>query len=153
MFFYLLTVPVLMASIYMAYKLRELEKHDRVLYRFCAVRRNAMAVIRDKSESLSQEEYAALRDVVSFSGLIIHDYHNFKLALFHLRLPVRHVSLAKEVEVQADSRPVLCDDVACVQNDFVTAVARAILSFVPAPKLAIFVISVLLRLIGSLNRK
>lgn len=91
MMFYVTMIPVLILSALMIGSLRRLEKHDRVLYRFCEVRRQLMRLLRDSAHELSREDYAVVRIMLDIVGGNIHDYHETKQQLLNGRQFLRRL--------------------------------------------------------------
>lgn len=95
MYFYVLMVPVLIGSIITIYILWNLKRHDEVLFRFCQVRRNAMAMLREAGLGLTKEEYDFLREFVDTLSQIIHDYDDQKTKMFDLERSSTHFENAE----------------------------------------------------------
>ena len=95
MYFYVLMVPVLIGSIITIYILWNLKRHDEVLFRFCRVRRNAMAMLRETGLDLTKEEYVFLREFVESLSRIIHDYNDQKAKMFDLKRSSAHFENAE----------------------------------------------------------
>ncbi|MCK5228641.1 MAG: hypothetical protein KAR13_00145 [Desulfobulbaceae bacterium] len=89
--FYLLFIPTFFVSILMVIHLRNLKKHDIVLYKFCQVRRESMQFLRNNWEDLPREEYLALRKLLSVLNTTINRYNDHKTVLFNLRRFIEEV--------------------------------------------------------------
>jgi hypothetical protein len=87
--FYLAVVPALLLSVLMISRLRELEKHDTVLFQFCEIRRDIMRILRERGRRFSPDDYAALRALLDVVNATIHGYHREKRRLFDGRAFVR----------------------------------------------------------------
>lgn len=116
--FYLALLPVLVMSAFMIVRLARLEKHDRVLFRFCEVRRRLMQLLRDAGTELSPSDYAAARELLNMLEAAIQDYPRTKQVLLNgrqflrfldaysstagavERLPAIHDARLREVRVQ-----------------------------------------------------
>ncbi len=98
MFFYALITPPLLASVCMLFYLRRLKKHDKVLYRFCQLRRDTMSQIRERNFDLRVEDYVALRQLLDRTSETIHDFNNCKVSLFNIRNYSIQVHRAKSLE-------------------------------------------------------
>ena len=59
----LLLCALLLHGLFVAWRLREVKRRDRVLFRFCDIRRRTVALIyeRDHSGAMGHEEYRAAR--------------------------------------------------------------------------------------------
>jgi hypothetical protein len=87
--FYVAVVPALALSAYMIYYLSRLQKHDRVLYRFCQIRREMMEFFREHGSELSPEEYSSARRLVEVLNLTIHNYKHERTRMFDGRKLLR----------------------------------------------------------------
>ncbi len=85
MFFYLLVLPVFILMFITWSDLRELQKHDMVLYRFCQVRRELMAFLRAEGIQLSPEDYRFAQHLIDALHRTIHNYEDNKKSLFNFR--------------------------------------------------------------------
>ena len=91
MFFYILLVPVIFASIFMIGRLRRLKRHDKVLYKFCKNRRELMSIIRERNFSLEKDYYFALRELTDETNGAIHFFNEYKPFHFNLRKNIAYL--------------------------------------------------------------
>ena len=100
--FYLTITPVLILSLCMIVYLRDMKKHDHVLYKVCQVRRDSMCYLRENWENLDKTDYIALRRLVEALNMVISNYNDHKTILFNLRKFKNFIreykSFSKEVE-------------------------------------------------------
>lgn len=100
--FYLLFIPSFFASILMIVYLKNIKKHDIVLYKICQVRRDSMQLLRNNWQGMSKEDYLALRKLLDILNSTINSYNEHKIVLFNLRRFFEHVkrydSFSKEIE-------------------------------------------------------
>ncbi|MFL5384628.1 MAG: hypothetical protein ACJ8GN_19060 [Longimicrobiaceae bacterium] len=89
--FYVALVPALLMSAYMIVRLRDLEKHDIVLYRFCEIRRGFMRLLRERGSTLSRHDYVAVRTLVDVINTMIHNYRSHKRLMFNGREFLRYL--------------------------------------------------------------
>lgn len=82
-------LPVLLLSLAMIFKLLSLRKHDRVLYRFCQLRRDIMAYLRDKRDRIPPEDYEQVRMLLQIVNQDIHNYNHYKRNKFNIRYLLR----------------------------------------------------------------
>lgn len=61
------------------------EKHDRVLFAFCQIRRDLMAELREQFDSLSQQEYESAKFLLDTLNKVIRHYRSHKTFMFNLR--------------------------------------------------------------------
>lgn len=62
------------------------EKHDRVLFRFCQIRRDLMKDLRDRYDTtLSRQEWQAANFLLEILNGVIQHYHSHKTTMFNLR--------------------------------------------------------------------
>lgn len=86
--FYLLVVPVVILQLVMLFKLYHLRKHDRVLYRFCQVRRELMELLREKGQNMSSRDHDFARHMVASLHSAIHNFKDHKKRMFDFWLIV-----------------------------------------------------------------
>lgn len=89
--FWLALIPSLVFLAYQVRKVRRITKHDRVLYRFCDLRRRVMAFLRDHGEDLSHDDYRSVRQLIWILGGTIHEYEDFKRSIFNFRILMRRM--------------------------------------------------------------
>jgi hypothetical protein len=128
MFFYALVTPPLLASIYMLFHLRRLKKHDKVLYRFCQLRRETMSLIRKGNFDLKLEDYIALRQLLEKTSETIHDFNNCKVSLFNIRNYSIQVHRAKSLEETSVER---APEIQELTGQYALAMLVAFFTFTP----------------------
>lgn len=100
--FYLLLIPFSFVSVLLIIHLKNLKKHDAVLYKFCQVRRESMQFLRANWSNLPKKEYIALRELLETLNATIHRYNEHKTVLFNLRRFIEHIkefdSFSKKIE-------------------------------------------------------
>lgn len=100
--FYVFMVPLLLLLFYMIIYLRKLKKHDIVLYKFCQLRREAISILAEKNFNLSRDEYFSVRNLITILNSTIHNYNEYKTAIFDMRKLLKHFrdlkTSAKEIE-------------------------------------------------------
>lgn len=85
MVFYIIMVPILALSMAMLAYLRRLKKHDKVLYEFCQIRREIMAILRRDLFETENDKYVGLRELLDSTGNAIHYYNDNKATMFNYR--------------------------------------------------------------------
>jgi hypothetical protein len=128
MLFYALITPPLLASIYMLFYLRRLKKHDKVLYRFCQLRRDAMSKIRESNFDLKFEDYVALRQLLDRTSETVHEFNNCKVSLFNIRNYSVQVHRAKSLEETSVQR---APEVQELTSRYALAMLVAFFTFTP----------------------
>lgn len=78
-------VPVTIFLIYQLVVLRRMKRHDRHLFAFSQIRRDAVTLICEKRDTLSNEDYKAIRSFVVLLNTVIDDYESNKVVLFNLK--------------------------------------------------------------------
>lgn len=97
MFLLLITIAIFLLVI-QAYKLLEVKKHDKHLFRFCNLRREAVKYLSCSYQDLSRNDYIALRKTIETLNGIIGSYKEHKTVVFNFRLFVRYLNDLKEFE-------------------------------------------------------
>ena len=76
---------------------REMQKHDRVLFPFCQLRRDVMRFLYknvvENGHSLSTEEYQFLRQLLNVLDFTIHNYNQYKTLMFNVRKIAKHLKM------------------------------------------------------------
>lgn len=133
MFFYeTLMAASLVICLTIGIHLRRVKRHDRVLYRFCQVRRDIMTLFRDRGFEMSKHDYFALRDLLEVVNDTIHHFHECKSTIFNFRTlhrmarELRESDLAfGEIEFPKDK------DALAVIERYRGAMFRAFLTYTP----------------------
>ncbi|HKV42152.1 MAG TPA: hypothetical protein VJX67_23310, partial [Blastocatellia bacterium] len=109
MIFYIVMGPALIGSAVMAWHLRLMGRHDRVLYRFCEIRREIMNLIRDNAFEMDRTDYYAFRDLLEVVSFTIHDYNACKIHSFNFRRFREWLKDAKQLggKIETQNRRVL----------------------------------------------
>ena len=107
---FLATILVLLAVLVgdaLRFRLRqkEMQKHDRVLFPFCQLRRDVMhflhlSVIED-TDSLSPAEYKSVRQLLNVLDGTIHNYNQHKTLMFNIRKIAKHLKMYRKVSKAA----------------------------------------------------
>lgn len=92
---YLLLIPVLILHVYFLIKLRKIQKHDNVLYRFCESRRKIIAYLRDNYETINKDDYLDIKLVLSITSDSIHYFNEHKITTFNLNSMANLIKTAK----------------------------------------------------------
>ena len=129
--FYIFTVPVVLASLYMLLCLRGLSKHDRVLYAFCDVRRDTMSILRQYAHDLSKEDYIALRDIERATSATIHDYNLHKIYLFNFRKFRAALRRIEGLGLEPNHGHALKHEIVRLKNSYSRALLFAFFTFTP----------------------
>lgn len=107
MFFYILVIPSLVLLGLLLLKIRKLEKHDKVLYKFCQIRRGVIKILRNNNNQLTKNDYADLRFLLSLISTTIHHYNEIKSILFNVRKLLRikkHLFEFKNVALEVEEK-------------------------------------------------
>ena len=84
-FVYLAILPSLVLCFFALVYLHYVRKHDRVLFRFCQIRRDMMSLLRERGTELSKEDYAALRFFLKGINNLVQRYSVHKFKMFNAR--------------------------------------------------------------------
>ena len=80
---------------------KELQKHDRVLFPFCQLRRDVMRFLHtnviEKTGSLSSAEYEYIRWLLKGLDVTIHNYNQHKTLMFNVRKIAKHIKMYRKV--------------------------------------------------------
>ena len=79
---------------------KELQKHDRVLFPFCQLRRDVMCFLHmnviEKTGSLSSAEYKYIRWLLRGLDATIHNYNQHKTLMFNVRKIAKHLKMYRK---------------------------------------------------------
>ena len=148
--FYLLVVPALLMQAVMLAYLYQLRRHDSVLYRFCQIRRDVMALLREQSETLSPEEYHDARELLDVLGFTIHNYQDQKSTMFDGRKFLRFRRSAERVrQARHSDNPQLVE----LHKRTAMALVRGFIAYTPffASELALRLVLFGARTLGSMG--
>ena len=80
---------------------KEMQKHDRVLFPFCQLRRDVMHFlymnIIENTGSLSPSEYKSVRQLLNVLDGTIHNYNQHKTLMFNIRKIAKHLKMYRKV--------------------------------------------------------
>ena len=111
---FLATILVLLAVLVvdaLRFRLRqkEMQKHDRVLFPFCQLRRNVMHFLYmnviENTDSLSPSEYKFIRWLLDRLDTTIHNYNQHKTLMFNVRKIAKHLQMYRKVSKAALETP------------------------------------------------
>ena len=84
---------------------KEIQKHDRVLFPFCRLRRDVMSFLywnfMKDSDPLSSSEYKFIRRLLDVLDATIHNYNQHKTSMFNLRKIAKHLETYRKASETA----------------------------------------------------
>ena len=87
------------------FRQKEIQKHDRVLFPFCQLRRDVMRFLYQNSmkdaDSLSPSEYRFIRQLLTVLDAAIHNYNQHKTSMFNLRKIAKHLEAYRKASETA----------------------------------------------------
>ena len=102
----LATVLVLLAvlagdTLRFRFRQKEMQKHDRVLFPFCQLRRDVMHFLymnaMENTGSLSPAEYKSVRQLLNGLDATMHSYNQHKTLMFNVRKIAKHLQMYRKV--------------------------------------------------------
>ena len=99
----ILVLLAILAGDTLRFRLRqkEMQKHDRVLFPFCQLRRDVMRFLYidviENTGSLSLAEYKLVRRLVNVLDATIHDYNKHKTLMFNVWKIAKHLKMYRKV--------------------------------------------------------
>jgi len=103
---FLATVLVLLVvlagdTLRLRFRQKEMQKHDRVLFTFCQLRRDVIRFLYinviENTGSLSPAEYKFVRQLLNGLDATIHDYNQHKTLMFNVRKIAKHLKMYRKV--------------------------------------------------------
>jgi len=132
MFFYFLIFSSFIMACGMLYHVNKLRKHDRILFSFCQIRRDAMQLIASRQLSLSKAEYNSVRDLSLCLNVVIHDYDECKNTIFNIRRLIRMMKAFKQTTKDVDRIKIPNDpEIIQLHSKFRIAMFEAFLTYTP----------------------
>ena len=91
------------------FRQKEMQKHDRMLFPFCELRRDVMRFLHmnviENTGSLSPVEYKFIRRLLNVLDGIIHNYNQHQTLMFNVRKIAKHLRMYREVSKGALETP------------------------------------------------
>ena len=103
---FLATVLVLLTvmagdALIFRFRQKEMQKHDRVLFPFCQLRRDIIRFLYknviENTNSLSPAEYKSVCRLLNVLDGIIHNYNQHKTLMFNVRKIAKHLQMYRKV--------------------------------------------------------
>lgn len=132
MFFYLLIVPSFAIILVTMFELVHIQKHDRILYSYCQLRRNILAFLRSDGLKLSEYEYQLTNKMLEFVGITIHDFNMFKKEVFNFRKAKKLLKASvrahhhKDIFVETENK-----NISRLQNQFRYCIIISMFAYTP----------------------
>ena len=86
----------------------KLQKHDRVLFSFCQLRREIISFLHEETSSIGTgahitcNDYHAVRKLVDNLNFAIHEYKDRKTLMFNVRTVLRYLDQYKQTKQDMD---------------------------------------------------
>lgn len=128
----LLLAPVVVLLLVAISQMREMRRHDTVLFQFCEIRRSLMKLLRDEGPTMDYGDYAFARGMLQALNSTIHHYKEHKSRMFNVR---QFYLLVKQYRASAEAlaeMPTTCNDkLRDLQFEFGKTVFFGFLTFTP----------------------
>ena len=116
--------------------LKRCEKHDRILFRFCQLRRDLMARLRERANSMPQRELESADFLLNALSGVIRHYHGGKTTMFNVRKMRRLIdrNLDHYHAVEREVRARLADtsaDIRPFYEEFSRSLLAAFVAYTP----------------------
>jgi len=150
MYFYFVMGPVLVGALVMIVWLRNMRKHDTVLYRFCQLRRDVMTILRNDS-NIAQQDYFDLRVLVNALNDTIHNYNEMKTSSFNIFRCLDYGRKARRIDSQIQQHQVENPMVEGLYHAFAYALILAVLTFLPWPQIGLKVVPFIFTVVANIG--
>ena len=136
---YLLTVFILLAmlagdALRFRFRQKEMQKHDRVLFPFCQLRRDIIRFLYmnviENTNSFSLAEYKSVRRLLNVLDAIIHDYNQHKTSISDVQQIVKHFKMYRKISktaLETSSHPEIREFNECIHR----LLGAALLAYTP----------------------
>lgn len=130
--FAVMTVPMILW-------IKRIERHDRVLFRFCHIRREAIALITESHVRFKRDDYIALRHLIEMLNMTINRYNECEIVIFNVRRLMRSLKASRYDFKGAEEIGETSDQsIKRLQNHYGQALIEAFLSYTPLIRLTLF---------------
>jgi aminoglycoside N3'-acetyltransferase len=129
-----------------------MERHDRVLFKLCALRREIMSLMREKAFDFPKEDYFALRELVRITNETIHNYNEFKNSEFSVSKCIEYGRSAKRIDKEIQELRVENEVIAKLYDRFAFTMFIGVLTFIPWPDLFLKVFPLVIRVAAALGK-
>ena len=136
---FLMTVFILLAvlagdALRTRLRQKEMQRHDRVLFLFCQLRRDVMRFLYmnviENTDSLSLVEYESVRRLLNVLDAIIHDYNQHQTSISDVRQIVKHFKMYRKISktaLETSSHPEIREFNECIHR----LLGAALLAYTP----------------------
>jgi hypothetical protein len=131
MLFYLLFGPSAVLLMIMWIDLRKKAKHDKVLFRFCQIRRDIITLMYAEHHKMKSADYKAIRTLLDATSLTIHEFNQLKATMFNLRWFIDWMRKYKTKAVKIDELSTSDERIMEIKNKYRIATLAAFLSYTP----------------------
>lgn len=139
MLFNVLMVICIVLCLRMVLRLKQMRRHDRVLYKMCQVRRDIMALFRERGFELSKHDYFAVRSLLDVVSVTIHNFDECKTTVFNIRFLSRWAAEMRRRNKEIDTFAVPKDDEALrIFNAYRKATVSAFFTYTPFIRSEVF---------------
>lgn len=161
MYYYetLLAISSISAFVFVVW-LHRLRKHDKVLYRFCQVRREILEVLRNRGFEMNKQDYFAIRDLLEVVNGTIHHYNHCKSTVFNFRTLTKMIrDLRESGQAIAEIKTPKDPELAKVFDSFRMAMVGAFLTYTPffrseiTARIVLYLLVAICRFFGSIGIK
>ena len=128
-------------------KSRREHRHELVLYEFCEIRRDAMAMLRVHGDTMEEKEFGKVRRLVEVLSDVIHHYDEYKWGIFNLRKVLFNTERVKGAIQWLNNQPGTNEDIQKLNKRLVYAMAKAFIVHTP------FFTEFVLRVIAGLLKR
>ena len=136
---FLMTVFILLAvlagdTLRTRLRQKEMQRHDRVLFLFCQLRRDVMRFLYmnviENTNSFSLAGYKSVRRLLNVLDAIIHDYNQHKTSIYDMRQIVKNFKMYRKISktaLETSSHPEIREFNECIHR----LLGAALLAYTP----------------------
>lgn len=129
--FYVTVVPSTLLLLVMLFDLRKTTKHDKVLYRFCQIRRDITTMMFTDGSNLSKSDYRVLRTTLDVTSSAIHNFNHYKTTLFNFRWFMERLKEYRKNASKIDRLATSNERINNLKKNLALAMFCAFLSYTP----------------------
>lgn len=153
-FFLVLLVMLLFFQFYSNRKLKNINKHDKILFFFCDHRRDIMKYLRKDGFNISLKEFKEIKQILSITSNSIHYFDTHKTTTFNFRVMKKLIIEGKKNIEKVRIIPSDNEKIQAFQFEFVNNYLMVVFTFTPfmKPRFRFYIIFSLLKLVIKIGK-
>lgn len=131
MFYEIVVVLAVLITVFQISTLYKVRKHDRILYRICQIRRDAMNVLRQRGLELGRDDYGELRVMIEVMNTAIENYKDHRMIIFNFRSMWSYFKVYKNNTKNIVRYEPTDKEILQIRDALIRAILRGFLTYTP----------------------